>query len=383
MISMVVVAFVTAAMITVLSAFSGIEELVKDLFSSFDAPFTLVPSQGKTIPDSLLTDQWFSEIEGLAYYTRVIEEDAWLNYSHYNLVATVKGVSSDYGKLAQFDSLMYIGAFKLTADTMPRAVVGLGVRSELMLPVDTVMPEQLEINAPIRGKRLSRYREQSFNRMFIPVTGVFSANSELDLKYVFVPLDFARELFGMPDDISCIELAPVATVDENIFLQRLQTIVPEGVKVKTRYDKNALIYRTNASEKWATFLILLFILVIASFNIIASLTMLIIEKRGDIKVLGSMGMTREMIQRIFIYEGLMINFLGAVGGTVLGLIVCFLQQKFGLVAMSGAVVDYYPVMIKPLDVAGIFVTVVAIGSLFCLLMVRLLLRQFAWNDKTP
>jgi lipoprotein-releasing system permease protein len=380
MISMLVVAFVTAAMITVLSAFSGIEELVSDLFSNFDAPLTIVPSEGKNFSDTLLTDSWFSTIEGLGYHTRIIEEDAWLNYSENNTVATIKGVEADYSRLTSFDSLMYIGDFTLMNDSNPCAVAGLGIRSELLIPVSEEEFPVLEVNAPIKGRKLSRYRENAFTRLYIPVSGVFSANAELDMKYVFVPLSFARELFGMPNDISAIEVGPDANTKIETLQQTLREKIPPGLNIQSRFEKNALIYQTNASEKWATFLILLFILIIACFNIIASLTMLIIEKKKDIYVLSSLGMTRSSIRRIFIKEGILINIIGALTGTFLGLSLCFAQQKLGLIKMAGAVVEYYPVLVKPIDVLGIFFTVVLVGSAFCVALVRTLLSRFAWNS---
>jgi lipoprotein-releasing system permease protein len=380
MISMAVVAFVTAAMIIVLSAFSGIEQLVKDLFSTFDAPYTILPEQGRTIPDSVLTASWFEALPDLEYHTPFIEEDAWLNYDRYNVVATVKGVHDDYTRLAPFDSMMYAGSFMLSRDSVAFAVLGLGVRAELGIPVDPGMPAFVSMNAPIRGRRLSRFREDSFCNLSIPVSGSYSANAELDQKYVMVPLAFARELFGMSGEVSGYELSPAPGASEEQFQKELRKRLPEGLTVQTRYDKNALIYKTNASEKWATFLILVFILIIASFNIIASLTMLIIEKRKDIHVLSSMGMTPSAIRNIFILEGILINLTGAVAGTLLGLGFCVAQQQFGLITMIGAVVEYYPVVIKPLDIAGIFLTVTVLGSTFCILLVRTLLRRFAWNE---
>ncbi len=381
LISTGVVALVTATMIIVLSAFSGIEELVKDLFSSFDAPYTLVPERGKTIPDSLITEDWLAGLPGIAHYSRIIEEDAWISYGSSNVVATIKGVEDRYRLLAPFDSLMYSGVFDLYVDSIPAAVVGQGIRMDLDLPVDPSMPAQLDIHAPVRGRKLSRYREQAFRVRSAPVTGAYTANVELDHKYIFVPYGFARQLFGMDSLLSAVELTPLPGWAEEDVLALLKARLPMGIKVLTRYDRNALVYKTNASEKWATFLILVFILIIASFNIIASLTMLILEKKKDIYILGSLGMTRQMIRRIFTYEGVLINLLGATAGTLLGLGVCLAQQHFGLITMAGGVVEYYPVHIHATDVMGIFLTVAGLGSIFCILLVNVLLRRFAWNEE--
>lgn len=375
---MTVVAFVTAAMICVMSAFSGIEMLVQQLFSNFDAPLTIVPVEGKSFADSLIVDSKFQEIQGVASYSRIIEEDAWLQYSDYNSVATIKGVPLDYGNHSTIDSMMYFGNFMLQKDSFNYAVLGLGVYSELRLPRPENDPPILLINAPIRGKKLSRYKENAFNRANIMVSGAFSVNAELDVKYLFVPLNFARELFAMEDRITSVELSLVEGANEEEVKKQLESFLPKELKVETRYDRNALVYKTNASEKWFTFLILLFILGIACFNIIASLTMLIIEKKKDIRLLESLGATRPMIDRIFIYEGIFINSLGALIGAVVGLGLCYAQQTFGLVTMQGAMVEYYPVLVKPLDVVGIIITVLLLGSVFSLALVGRLMKRFAW-----
>jgi lipoprotein-releasing system permease protein len=379
MISMTVVAFVTAAMICVMSAFSGIEMLVQQLFSNFDAPLTIVPVEGKSFADSLIVDSKFKEIAGIANYSRIIEEDAWLQYSDYNSVATIKGVPLDYGINSTIDSMMYFGDFTLQKDSFNYAVLGLGVYSELRLPRPENDPPILLINAPIRGKKLSRYKENAFNRANIMVSGAFSVNAELDVKYLFVPLNFARELFAMEDRITSVELSLAEGANEEEVKKQLESFLPKELKVETRYDRNALVYKTNASEKWFTFLILLFILGIACFNIIASLTMLIIEKKKDIRLLESLGATRPMIDRIFIYEGIFINTLGALIGTGVGLGLCYAQQTFGLVTMQGAMVEYYPVLVKPLDVVGIIITVLLLGSVFSLALVGRLMKRFAWQ----
>jgi lipoprotein-releasing system permease protein len=379
MISMTVVAFVTAAMICVMSAFSGIEMLVQQLFSNFDAPLTIVPVEGKSFADSLIVDSKFKEIAGIANYSRIIEEDAWLQYSDYNSVATIKGVPLNYADQSTIDSMMYFGNFTLQKDSFNYAVLGLGVYSELRLPRPENDPPILLINAPIRGKKLSRYKENAFNRANIMVSGAFSVNAELDVKYLFVPLHFARELFAMDDRITSVELSLADGANEEDVKKQLESFLPKELKVETRYDRNALVYKTNASEKWFTFLILLFILGIACFNIIASLTMLIIEKKKDIRLLESLGATRPMIDRIFIYEGIFINTLGALIGAAVGLGLCYAQQTFGLVTMQGAMVEYYPVLVKPLDVVGIIITVLLLGSIFSLALVGRLMKRFAWQ----
>lgn len=379
MISMMVVAFITAAMICVMSAFNGIDDLVKSLFSNFDTPLTVVPVEGKVFSDSLLTDSVLQTVPGIMAFSRVIEEDGWLSYDDQNAVATVKGVEPSYLDFSPIDSMIYEGRFVLEDDSFFFAVVGLGVMGELGMPFFENQPNVFGINAPIRGKKLSRYRENAFNREAVNVSGVFSINAELDSRYVMVPLAFSRSLFGMPDEISSVEIFLENDESAIEVKAELEKILDPSLRVQTRYDKNALIYKTNAAEKWATFLILLFILLIACFNIIASLTMLIIEKKKDIFTLSTMGFTAAGIEKIFVYEGILINLLGAFLGAIMGLTLCFLQDSFGLIAMEGAMVSSYPVSIKWPDVLGILMSVIAVGSLFSATLVRILVRRFAGN----
>jgi lipoprotein-releasing system permease protein len=213
----------------------------------------------------------------------------------------------------------------------------------------------------------------------VAVSGVFAINAELDAKYVLVPLSFARTLFGMSDVVSSVDVFTSEQADPKEIAPLLQQQFGGAVSIMTREEKNALIYKTNASEKWATFLILLFIFLIACFNIIASLTMLVIEKKRDIFTLNSIGIDTRGIQRIFIYEGLLINIMGAGLGALVGLALCFAQQRYGLIEMTGGAVESYPVKVDLLDVAGILTTVITVGALFSSLLVRTLVRRFAGN----
>jgi lipoprotein-releasing system permease protein len=378
-ISTAVVACITAAMIVVISAFNGFDDLVKEIFSNFDAPLTIVPVEGKYIPDSLIVIDQFKAIEGIIAVSKVIEEDARFSHDNLDAIGTVKGVEVDYADYTNLDSMVYDGVFLLQSDSSSFAVVGSGIRAELNMPIREYAPTLLNINAPVRGRSLARQKEEAISYESIQVSGVFAINAELDAKYIVVPIDFARAVFGLEDAVSSIEL--FVSDEENIDDLKLavERQLPPGLKVKTRYEKNELIYKTNASEKWATFLILLFIFLIACFNIIASLTMLIIEKKRDIFTMSTMGMDSADVKRIFVYEGILINLLGAGVGLFMGWLICFIQLKFGVISMSGAAVDYYPISMKWSDFLGIFITVTTVGGLFSTTLVRLLIHRFAGN----
>jgi len=375
---MSVVAFVACAMILVMSAFNGLELLIEDLFSSFDAPITIVAKQGMQIEEKTVPFEKIQKLEGVTLIGKVIENDAWLQYNNSNTVATIKGIEAAYVKTLPTDSMVYSGEFLLEEDSANYAVVGLGVRGELQFPSSLNQPVILNIKTPVAGRRLSTNRENAFNETNLRVTGIFTANAELDKKYIFLPFRLARELYEMDSSFTSLEIQTSPSTDLNKLKEELQVLLPD-LKVQTREDKNALVYKTNQSEKWATYLILVFILIIASFNILASLTLLIIEKKKDIHVMYSMGATKATIRNIFILEGVFINLTGAVIGTAIGLLLTYLQQTVGLVRMQGAVVEFYPVHIIPSSVALIFVTVCTIGSLFCLAFVPALLRKFQYN----
>jgi lipoprotein-releasing system permease protein len=366
-------------MIVVISAFNGFDDLVKEIFSNFDAPLTIVPVEGKYIPDSLIVIDEFKAIDGIIAVSKVIEEDARFSHDNLDAIGTVKGVEVDYAEYTNLDSMVYDGVFLLQSDSSSFAVVGSGIRAELNMPIREYAPTLLNINAPVRGRSLARQKEEAISYESIQVSGVFAINAELDAKYIVVPIDFARSVFGLEDAVSSIEL--FVSDEENIDDLKLavEKQLPPGLKVKTRYEKNELIYKTNASEKWATFLILLFIFLIACFNIIASLTMLIIEKKRDIFTMSTMGMDTGDVKRIFVYEGILINLLGAGVGLFMGWLICFIQLKFGIISMSGAAIDYYPISMKWSDFLGIFITVTTVGGLFSTTLVRLLIHRFAGN----
>jgi lipoprotein-releasing system permease protein len=378
-ISMVVVAFITAAMITVMSAFNGIDELVKAIFSNVDAPLTVLPAEGKVIPDSLINSYQPTLISGVIGFSKVIEEDVRLSHENRYAIATVKGVETNYADYSPIDTAIVDGQYLLQLDSMPLAVVGSGIQIELDMPLREYAPTVMEIAAPIRGRRISQFKEEAFNQETIAVSGIFAINAELDAKYTLVPLWFARNLFEMSDVVSSVDVFTDENADVDLIKQALVSSYGPSVRVITREEKNALIYKTNASEKWATFMILLFIFLIGCFNIIASLTMLIIEKKRDIFTLNSMGIDTRGIKRIFMFEGIMINLIGAIAGCVIGLTLCFAQERYGLIAMTGGAVESYPVSVKWLDVLGIIVTVVSVGALFSILLVRSLVHRFASN----
>ena len=335
--------------------------------------------EGVTEPDDLneLDKDGITYIAGVAFMSEIIEEEVWVNYGEKNTVATLKGVEPHYGQMSNIDSMMYRGEFILDDDGFPFCIPGLGVRSELSIPYKNDEYSVINVNAPIRGKQIKKYKEQAFNNAIIPVRGIYSVNAELDVKYIIAPVDFCKDLFGFENEISALEIDVQDDFDVEEVRDEIAALVGDQFLVRTKFEKNSLVYQTNQSEKWATFLILLFILMIAAFNIVAALTMLIIEKKDDIFILRSMGATKSMIHKIFVNEGVVIYMMGVVAGLVVGCGLCLAQQYFGLVRLQGAMVEFYPIEIAWQDLLGIIASVMVVGMLFSMSLVRYLIRRFA------
>jgi lipoprotein-releasing system permease protein len=373
LISMLGVMIGTGALIVVLSVFNGFESLVESLYNSFDPELKITASEGKTfIPDSALTEQ-IRHQDGISAVSFTLEENALVKYHDKQYIATIKGVDDAFVKVSGVDTMMADGIFKdtggqikfrLTSGDTDFAVVGGGIAYNLQLNMGDPF-SQLDIYAPRKDAGSLNHPEEAFNRKFISPSGVFAIQQEFDSKYIIVPLRFARAMLEDEKNVSSIEISTAPGSDTDELKARIAKLAGQRYDVRSRFEQHALLYRIMKSEKWAVFLILAFILLIATFNIVGSLTMLIIEKQKDIAVLYSMGADAVLIRKIFFAEGLIITFIGAAIGLFTGGIICFLQQHFGLVQLGNSgsfVVDAYPVEMKTIDFFSVFVTVFLIGS---------------------
>ena len=256
--------------------------------------------------------------------------------------------------------------------------LGLGLKADLSVPLDDGVLEPLEISAPIRGRKLSRYRNAAFEQAAVAMAGAFSMNMEFDSKYVMVPIDLAASLLHYDSAVSALELKLVPQSNLDRTANDLRATLGDRFVVRTRYQKNALMYSTNATEKLVAFVVLAFIGLIGAFNVIASLTMMMIEKKEDMRTLMSMGATASTVRRIFLHEGLLIVLTGSVIGLGVGLAICWAQMKFGFVEMSEAMVDAFPVDVVWSDIAVILATVLTIGALAIAVPLRALSRRFLY-----
>ena len=366
------VAIGTMALVVVLSVFNGFESLISDMFSAFDPDLKITLTQGKSFDINTKEFSELRKLKSVVFFTEVVEENALLRFKNMQMPAVIKGVSDDFEKMTHIDSIMYDGKFELYDGAFDRAVPGVGVASILGLGVHFIDP--LYIYAPKRTSKINLLRpENSFNQMGTFVSGIFSVQQlQYDDHYVLVSVKLARQLFEYDDNtVSAIELKLADGIDKDNAQQQIKTILGDKFDVKNRYEQQESFFKIMKIEKWMTYLILCFILLIASFNIIGSLSMLIIDKKADIQTLRSLGASNQLVKRIFLFEGWMISLVGALGGIILGTLLCILQENFGLLKMgSGYVVDAYPVVTDFNDIILVFFTVLLMGFLAAYYPVR-------------
>lgn len=368
------------ALIIVLSVFNGFESLVESLYNTFDPDLKITANVGKTFNAPDLPKVEILRIPGVVRYTEVVEENALLRYHSKQYLATIKGVSPDFEQLGGLDSMVVEGRAILQRDSFNFAVPGYGIA--YFLGIDLNIPtDLLDVYMPNRTGNLgSLSPEESFTSEPIMVSGIFSVQQDFDSKYVIVPLRFARQLTGYTDELTSVEIGLKPGTDVDQVQSKLAELTGGKFKVKNRFQQQEVLYKIMKSEKLAIFLILSFILLIATFNVIGSLSMLILDKKKDIAVLRSLGANDRLIRSIFFTEGLLITFSGAIGGLILGFIICWLQQRFGLLKLqTGAgtfVVDAYPVKMMLGDFALVFVTVSAIGMAAAWYPVRRISQRF-------
>jgi lipoprotein-releasing system permease protein len=376
LISIVVIAVVSAAMVVVLSAVNGISDLVDTIYSPFDQDITITPAEGKTIQRDSLDVGRLLAVSGAALSSWTIEENVLLMHDGQQAVATLKGVEEPYLRMSDMQRYLFSGEARMESATGSAAVLGIGLRSDLGVPLDDGIFRPLTISAPIRGRKLSTYQQRAFERMDMAVAGTFTMNMEFDMRYVLVPFAAAETLFHYTGEASALELKLPAEKDADAVAKDLRSTLGPRYVVRTRQQKNVLMYQTNASEKFFSFLVLAFIGLIGAFNIIASLTMMMIEKRKDMGTLRSLGADPQLIRRVFLYEGLLIVLMGMVLGISVGLGVCWAQERFGLVPLDASVVDHYPVKVLWSDLLVVFATVGAIGLLATWVPLRALSKRF-------
>ena len=369
----------TMALIVVLSVFNGFEKLVISLFNTFNPDLVITVKEGKTFNSNEFPSEKVKNIPGVVYFTEVVEENALLKHKAKQHIVTIKGVSEDFEKMSRLDTMIIDGEFILKNEGRSFTVIGAGVAYYLGAnPKDFTNP--ISVYIPRRTKSTSLNFENAFNNQLILPSGVFSVQQDFDINYIIVPLEFARELLEYNDEVTSIELGLEQDADTDKIQSDIQNTLGENFLVKNQFQQQELLYKIMKSEKLAIFLILSFILLIATFNVIGSLSMLILDKKKDIAVLSSMGANKKLIKRIFLTEGLLISIIGAILGLTFGGILCWLQQQFGIISLGPGdgsfVVDAYPVQMQILDFVYVFITVFLIGLAAALVPVKQISKKY-------
>ena len=378
-ISVVGLSIGTFALIVVLSVFNGFEDVIKSLYGAFNPDFEISAANGKTIDTATFPKEKINQIKGVKGTSLVVEEDALFKYSEKQYIGKIKGIDKDFITLSGIDSMLVDGYFVLKEGEVNFAVVGSGVAWYLdLFPKNT--STLLNVYVPKRGNSSSFNLSNAFNQKAVHPSGVFSVQQEFDEKYVFLPIDFVKDLMDYKTEVSAAEIFVEKEADTDLLQDKLEQLLGNDFVVKNRFQQNMALYKVMKSEKMAIFLILVFILALASFNMIGSLSILIVEKNKDIAVLKSMGADKKMIKKIFTLEGILISFIGALGGLILGFIVLYIQQTYGLISLGSGegdfIIDAYPVKMYWIEFIYVFATVQIIGFLATLYPVNFLLKNF-------
>lgn len=363
-ISVFVVAVVTAAMVLILSAFNGIESLVASFYTAIEPNLTLEPKSGKTL-DITWIDSLNIHFQEHQFYP-AFQEDAIVRFNGNQSVVSVYAVDATYLANKQFQNLLRDGIYD--ENNFTAAYIGLGIKYQLQIPATEMAYQPISLLVPSRGKKISKQREQALTTVPLNVGGVFSINAEFDSKYIFT--EYQRFTRNTNNHHLVTSIDVLTNQDPAVVKQQLEAYLPANIVAITQAEKNKLIFETSKSEKWFTFIILIFICCIAAFNIIASVAMLIIDKRSDLQTFKSIGLSNKQIVRIFLLEGMLINALGIILGLAFGLGVCYLQQRIGLVPLAGGTVEFYPVLVKIQDLIMVAISIFIIGISFTYIPVK-------------
>ena len=380
MVSVCGVVIATIALVCTLSVYNGFDNLIASWFSNFDPELKITPRTGKVFDPTTVEFQEIRLMPEIDTFCEVLQDNALVRYKERQEVAVVKGVEENFRNLTQIDSVLLDGRFALQEDVVNYATLGIGLASVLSVRAGFVSP--LEIYVPKRNESVNMANPAaSFNLEYAYISGVFCVNQQVyDENYMIIPLQLARTLFHYEKEVSAVELKLAKGANLSKIKKQLKNKLGADFVIKDRYEQQEASFKMMQIEKWMTFLILCFILAIALFNVVGSLSMLMLEKKDDVRTLRNMGADDELIRRIFLFEGWMISTMGALIGIVIGLFLCYLQQEFGLIRLgqaSGAfLVDAYPVRIVFSDILIVFVTVLSIGFLAAWYPVRYLGKKW-------
>ena len=363
----------SAALIVLLSAFNGLESWVIGLYDAFDSDIKITHTEDKFFRLSDGQIKRISALEETALLMPAIEENALATYGDASFICAVKGVGPAFIRMSGIDSMITEGSFSLGNDSFPQALVGAGVAYSLSLNLRNAFTG-IDLYVPRPGAGYTLNPTEAFQSAIIRPSGIFQIQPEVDTRYIIVPYGFAARLFSRDSMYSAVELKLRNPRNSAAFQEQVEAVLGPKFRVQNRFQQHELLYKIINSEKWAVYLILTFILIIAVFNIIGSMTMLIVDKRADIRTLESLGADQRSLKQIFFLEGMLISAIGLALGCITGFVLVYLQDRVGLVMISE--LDAYPVQFRWADFALICLTVLGIGALAAWFPAARLLKRY-------
>lgn len=359
-----VIAFSTMCQVLVLSVFNGFEDLVQSLYSNFYSDIRIIAPAGKTIH---LTQTQIADIQkfaGVKSTSLIVEDKAMLQNGELQTVVFLKGVDSNYANVSGVPLNMLNGKFNTGNIDNPLLILGSGIENAIGVEADkSVLP--LTVFLPKKHINNSGDILSSLSEGNAYTSGSFAIQQDFDNKYVLTNIDFVKEQMEFAaDEYSALEISLIDPRETDDITKSLQNKLGKHYKVQTKYQQNASLYNSMRLEKWAIYAVLTLILILAAFNMISALTMLVLEKKKDISVLQSLGAHKNLIKKIFLSEGLLLALTGAITGICLALLICVLQVKFHLVKLEGNsfLIDYFPVKVLATDIALVIVTSLVIAA---------------------
>ena len=359
-----VIAFATCCQILVLSVFNGFEDLVKSLYSSFYTDVKVIPAKGKTF--TLTTEQIaaLKKLPAVENISLIAEEKALLKNHDAQTVIYLKGVDDNYPKVSGVAAKTNRGKYFTGTTDEPYLITGSGIQNAAAVNVDAALPaDPLTVILP-KKNNLNNDPLQSLSEGYIKASGSFTIQQEFDDKYAITNIGFVKQQMGFAaDEYSAVEIKLNAKTDPLEEKNKITSLLGNNYKVQTKYEQNTSLYNTMQLEKWAIYGVLTLILIIAAFNMVSALTMLVLEKRKDINVLQSMGAGEKSILKIFLSEGLLLGSIGTVIGILMAIVICLLQLKFKLIKLEGGsfLLDYFPVKLIITDFLLVAATAAAIA----------------------
>ncbi len=367
--------FITAALIILLSAFNGIEGMIEKLYSDFDSDITIRSEVAKTFPESQIDFKALSSIDGVSNSSKAIEEIVVLNHEKKRVNAVMVGVEESFLNFSKMDKHLIEGASFLTKNDTEYGIIGASLLDKLggFIP-ERVGYEEITVFAPKRDAKV-RVGSNPFTTKRLSLAGRMNFNREVNAEKLIVPLSYARDVLNYSEDITAIYVDVKEGFENQSVKETIQQKLGKDFSVKTNYEKNELIFKTSKSEKLIVLIILLFIFILAAFNLVASLTMLFVEKKENVDTMISFGADKKTVFQIFFFEGILIAGKGIVIGLILGYSICLVQLKWALLTMPNSGGEAFPIKISLSDGVLILVLVSLLSFLFSYLPVRFLIKK--------